>query len=169
VPNAGLGLYATSTMTCGTLLGTYPGVLRPARSFHDGKCRTYPNAVSYSWMFADGAYVIDPTDECGELRDVCRGGNPNVPLSSLIFSTVLRSWGVSTALCRINEPPMGAGGCSVTAREDLGTREVYLELTRDVSPGQELYLDYGRQDEGEPDYYLLAAKIGKVGNNGSLC
>ena len=143
VPNGGMGLFATEEMRCGTMLGTYPGVLRPANAFYDGKCRRYPNAIGYSWRFTDNAYVIDPTDDVGEVRDFCRGGGSGVPLSSLFFSTILRSWGVSTALCRINEPPVGAGGCSVTARENLDTREVHFELTRDVYPGQELYLDYG--------------------------
>jgi len=130
-------------MTGGTVLGTYPGVLRPARAFYDGKCMRHPNAVSYSWRFTDDAYVIDPTDDVGEMRDVCLGGGSGAPLSTLLFSTLFGFGGTSTALCRINEPPLGAGGCSVSARENLDKREVVFELVRDVLPGQELYLDYG--------------------------
>jgi hypothetical protein len=143
VPNGGLGLHANRYMAGGTILGTYPGVLRPARSFYDGKCVRFPNAVSYSWRFTDDAYVIDPTDDMGEMRDVCLGGGSGAPLSTLLFSTLFRFGGTSTALCRINEPPIGAGGCSVSAREDLDRREVTFSLVRDVVPGQELYLDYG--------------------------
>jgi hypothetical protein len=147
VPNGGLGLFAGRPMPGGTPLGTYPGVVRPAGAFLGGKCRAHPGAERYSWTFADGAYVIDPTDGGGELRDVCLGGGGpggvGAPLSALLFATLFRPAGVSTALCRINEPPRGVGGCSVRAREDLARREVTFELVRDVEPGQELYLDYG--------------------------
>ena len=145
VPGGGLGLYAAGRrpLPRGTVLGTYPGVLRPAGAFYGGKCRRFPNALSYSWRFTDDAYVIDPTDDGGELRDTCVGGGSGAPLSTLLFSTLFRFGGTSTALCRINEPPIGAGGCSVSAREDLDRREVTFSLVRDVVPGQELYLDYG--------------------------
>ena len=66
-----------------------------------------------------------------------------MPLSNTVFASLLRFLGVSTMLCRINEPPIGAGGCSVNARENLATREVVFELVQDVVTGQELYLDYG--------------------------
>lgn len=139
-------------MTSGTILGTYPGVLRPARQFYDGKCRQYPHAIGYSWQFTDNEYVIDPTDSYGELHDVCYGGSDAI--STFIYGTFLHSETVSTELCRINEPPIGVGGCSVTARENLLKREVVFELTRDVDVGQELYLDYGlnydRSSYGRP-------------------
>ena len=152
VPNGGLGLFTTRSMTSGTILGTYPGVLRPARQFYDGKCRQYPHAIGYSWRFTDNEYVIDPTDSYGELHDVCYGGSDAI--STFIYGTLFHSWTVSTELCRINEPPLGVGGCSVTAREDLLKREVVFEITRDVDAGQEFYLDYGlnydRSSYGRP-------------------
>ena len=77
------------------------------------------------------------------MQDVCFGGSDEVPFSNVIFSTLLQSLRVSTALCRINEPPIGVGGCSVSARENLENREVVFELIQDVVLGQELYLDYG--------------------------
>lgn len=111
--------------------------------FYDGKCRQYPQAVGYSWRFTDNKYVIDPTDSQGEIQDVCLGGNTDVPLSNLVFGTLFRFLSVNTALCRINEPPIGAGGCNVSAKEILAKREVVFEVIQNVNAGQELYLDYG--------------------------
>jgi len=103
----------------------------------------YPNAVGYSWRFTDSQYIIDPTDSTGEIQNVCFGGSTGVPLSNAVFGTVFRFLGVSTALCRINEPPIGGGGCNVSAKEDLERREVVFTLIQDVYVGQEFYLDYG--------------------------
>ncbi|KAL7534780.1 hypothetical protein ACHAWF_004950 [Thalassiosira exigua] len=173
VVNGGLGLFVTRSLPKGTVLGTYPGkylqcklsskytrklnaalsrknlwpgflgVLRPAQTFYDGKCRQYPQAVGYSWRFTDSKFVIDPTDDQGKISDVCIGGSTEVPMSNAIFGTLFRFLQVDTMLCRINEPPIGAGGCSVSARENLDRREVVFELIQDVYSGQELYLDYG--------------------------
>ena len=143
VPNAGLGLFTNRSLSRGTILGTYPGVLRPANTFYDGKGRNFPQSIGYSWRFTDNKYVIDPTDSYGDIQDVCLGGSSEVPLSNAIFSSFLQTWRVSTALCRINEPPIGVGGCNVSARENLETREVVFEVIQDVVAGQELYLDYG--------------------------
>lgn len=143
VPNAGLGLFTTQSLSKGTILGTYPGVLRPANTFYDGKGRNFPQSIGYSWRFTDNKYVIDPTDSQGNIQDVCLGGSSEVPFSNTIFSTIFQIWKVNTALCRINEPPIGVGGCNVSARENLDTREVLFELIQDVMSGQELYLDYG--------------------------
>ena len=140
---AGLGLFATRALSVGTVLGTYPGVLRPAEAFYSGKCQQFPAAVGYSWRFTDSRYVLDPTDGRGEMQDACCGGTRGVPLSDAAFRTLLRFLAVDTALCRINEPPIGAGGCNVGARENLASREVVFTLVRDVSAGQELFLDYG--------------------------
>jgi len=103
----------------------------------------FPQAVGYSWRFTDSKYVIDPTDKEGDIQDYCLGGSFEVPLSNVIFSTLLSFWRVNTALCRINEPPIGAGGCNVSAKENLEQRVVVFELIQDVVAGQELYLDYG--------------------------
>jgi len=140
VPGAGLGLYAVQTIKEGTVLGTYAGVVRPAQEFYSGKCRQFPGAVSYSWRFTDNQFVIDPTDERGEIQFVCQGGS-DVPLSNIFFS--LLGTGKSTALCRINEPPIGAGGCNVGAKENLDKREVVFTTLRDIFAGEELFLDYG--------------------------
>lgn len=143
VANAGLGLFTARPLPKGTVLGTYPGVLRPANTFYNGKGRNFPQAVGYSWRFTDNKYVLDPTDCKGNIQDICLGGSSEVPFSNAIFSTLFQFWRVSTALCRINEPPLGAGGCNVSARENLETRQVVFELIQNVDAEQELFLDYG--------------------------
>ena len=143
MPGGGLGLFVTQSLPKGTILGTYPGVVRPAETVNDGKYRQYPQAIAYCWRFTDNKFVIDPTDSQGNIQDYCFGGSSEVPLSNIIFATLLSFWKVNTALCRINEPPIGAGGCNCSAKERLETREVVFELIQDVVSGQELYLDYG--------------------------
>jgi len=143
VPNAGLGLFLSKSYPEGTVLGTYPGVLRPAEQFYNTKCRMYPQAVGYSWRFTDSKYVLDPTDDMGNIHNYCFGGGSGDALSNLAFKTILSFMKVGTELTRINEPPIGAGGCNVSARENLETREVVFTLCRDVVKGEELFLDYG--------------------------
>ena len=141
VPNAGLGLFLSKSYPEGTVLGSYPGVLRPAEQFYSTKCRVYPQAVGYSWRFTDNKFVLDPTDDEGNIDMYCYGGGD--ALSNAVFKTLLSFMRVGTELTRINEPPIGAGGCNVSARENLEKREVVLTLCRDVVVGEELFLDYG--------------------------
>lgn len=139
VPNAGLGLFVTQNLPEGTLLGTYPGVLRSQSDFYDVKCRQYPKSVYYSWRLNDSTYVLDPTDAKGEIQSYCYGGSD--ALSGFIFSSVLRLLAKPTELTRINEPPVGFGGCNVEARQE--SNAIRFELCRDVNAGEELFMDYG--------------------------
>ncbi|KAL7486008.1 hypothetical protein ACHAW6_011614 [Cyclotella cf. meneghiniana] len=142
IPHAGLGLFVTISLPCGTILGSYPGVLRDQVEFYNEKCIAYPNAVYYSWRLgSDGRYVLDPTDERGEIHSYCYGGIDVI--SCLLFRTILRFCAKSTELARINEPPLGYGGCNVVAREELDQKRVVFELCRDVVEGEELFMDYG--------------------------
>ncbi len=146
VPGAGLGLFASQSMPKGTVLGTYPGVVLPlGQHSASSKVRNCPECASYIWRFTDNQYVIDPTDHGdGNLKELCKGGNPSQPLSVPLFNilSALGICGVSTALCRINEPPKGAD-VNVVTEEDLGTRTVTFCLERDVYQGEELHIDYG--------------------------
>mmetsp|Transcript_2006 Transcript_2006/g.3050 ORF Transcript_2006/g.3050 Transcript_2006/m.3050 type:complete len:257 (-) Transcript_2006:1105-1875(-) len=141
VEGAGLGLYACRDIPEGTILGTYPGVVRPADNYmvKTGKA---PDAGVYAWRFTDNQSFIDPTDQNGQLLEYCFGGTDDFPLSYFLHGTILR-WKVSTMLSRINEPPIGGGGCNVRSEENLKTREVVFELSRDVYAGEELFMDYG--------------------------
>ncbi len=142
VPNAGLGLYLTQSLPQGTILGTYPGVLRPASKYIQ-KYNSIPNAAVYTWRFTDNQYCIDPTNQYGQLEDICYGGTSDYPLSYILHESLLRVVNVPTLLARINEPPLGGGGCNVMVTEDLERREVVFELSRDVMIGEELFMDYG--------------------------
>jgi len=76
---------------------------------------------------------------------LCKGGNPSQPLSVAFFNILSALGlfpGVSTALCRINEPPKGSD-VNVVTEEDLETRTVTFALERDVYQGEELHIDYG--------------------------
>jgi hypothetical protein len=141
VPGAGLGLFCTSTLRKGTVLGTYPGVVIPLQQ-NLGKLQKYPQCEGYIWRFSDNQFVIDPTDQFGEIQDVCCGGNPGMPFSILLFNTLLSSLSVPTTLCRINEPPKGRD-VNVVTEEDIQTRSVAFILERDVYEGEELFIDYG--------------------------
>lgn len=142
VQNAGLGLYVTKSLPKGTVLGSYPGVLRPASKFLQ-KYESIPQTAVYTWRFTDNEFCIDPTNEKGELLDNCLGGTNDYPLSYVIHEQLLCSVTVPTYLARINEPPINGGGCNVRSEEDLDKREVIFELSRDVVAGEELFMDYG--------------------------
>mmetsp|Transcript_41292 Transcript_41292/g.98877 ORF Transcript_41292/g.98877 Transcript_41292/m.98877 type:complete len:287 (-) Transcript_41292:1880-2740(-) len=141
VPGAGLGLFCTSTIRRGTVLGTYPGVVTPLQQ-NLGKLQQYPQCEGYIWRFSDNQFVIDPTDQYGEIQDVCFGGNPSMPFSTTLFNTLLSFLSVPTTLCRINEPPKGRD-VNVVTEEDRQTRTVTFILERDVYEGEELFIDYG--------------------------
>jgi hypothetical protein len=140
VEGAALGLFATKSMREGTILGTYPGVLRPAHEYVK-KYEQFPQVGVYAWRFTDSQYFLDPTDKNGILNDFCRGGS-NFPLSYFLHENLFK-FKAPTLLSRINEPPIGRGGCNVRSDENLKTREVVFSLTRDVRAGEEFFMDYG--------------------------
>ena len=140
VPGAGLGLFARTRLPRGTVLGTYPGVVIPL-SQNLVKLQKHPECEAYIWRFSDNAFVIDPTNEVGKVDDVCIGGRDGLPGSQWLFSNVLRL-SVPTALCRINEPPLGKD-VNVVTDEDLQGRFVTFSLEREVAPGEEFFIDYG--------------------------
>eukprot|EP00557_Chaetoceros_sp_GSL56_P012658 CAMPEP_0176478492 /NCGR_PEP_ID=MMETSP0200_2-20121128/1215_1 /TAXON_ID=947934 /ORGANISM="Chaetoceros sp., Strain GSL56" /LENGTH=252 /DNA_ID=CAMNT_0017874433 /DNA_START=11 /DNA_END=765 /DNA_ORIENTATION=+ len=140
IEGAALGLFAAKSMPEGTVLGTYPGVLRPAHEYMQ-KYEQFPQAGIYAWRFSDSQYFLDPTDKNGVVRDFCYGGS-NFPLSYFLHEHVFQ-FKVPTMLSRINEPPIGRGGCNVRSEENLKTREVVFSLSRDVCEGEEFFMDYG--------------------------
>jgi len=139
VEGAGLGFYAAQDMEKGTILGSYPGVVLPL-SANLRKLQQYPQCEAYVWRFSDSKFIIDPTDECGEIQMECRGGNPNVPFSVQICKLLAKP--VSTALSRVNEPPRGRD-INVITEENLEERTVSFVLERNVYAGEELFMDYG--------------------------
>jgi len=142
VPEAGLGLFAGAYMPEGTVLGHYPGVVRPLLAYSQSKLLNYPYSNTYIWRFTDNAFVVDPTNSFGMLDDVCAGGSDDWIGSYALLNACSGFLGVTTKLARINEPPLGKD-CNVRAEENLETREVVFSLSRDVYASEELYLDYG--------------------------
>ena len=139
VEGAGLGLYTTQDLDKNTVLGSYPGVVLPL-SQNSAKLQKYPHCEAYVWRFSDSKQIIDPTDERGNIQDYCRGGNPNVPFSTIICQILTKS--VPNTLCRINEPPKGKD-VNVITEENLKDRTVTFVLWRNVYAGEELFMDYG--------------------------
>jgi hypothetical protein len=155
VPGAGLGLFAKTDLAKGTVLGTYPGAVLPLQQNLD-KLKNYPPCEGYIWRFSDNKMIIDPTNAVGVLDPVCFGGNPSMPGSLWLFKNVLGKFvNADTALCRINEPPRG-GDRNVVIDENLDDRAVIFSLERDVSAGEEFFIDYGQSYDrsmygGTPD------------------
>lgn len=142
IPNAGLGLFAARDLRAGQNLGLYPGVLVGTGSYRSTKLEKYPASVSYVWKLQNERGVIDPTDEVGNIHDVCRGGSSTIPLSRFLFTTLFSFATKPTALCRINEP-LSAAEANVESTEDSEAGKVLFFLSRDVSAGEELFIDYG--------------------------
>ena len=141
VPGAGLGVFASRTIRKDTVIGTYPGVVIPLTQNLE-KLRSFPQCEGYIWRFSDNKFVIDPTNSKGEIEEFCRGGNPSMLLSPLLFNSLLSFVQVPTTLCRINEPPKGRD-VNVVTNEDREARTVTFVLERDVYEGEELFIDYG--------------------------
>lgn len=144
VPDAGLGLFARVNLPKGTVLGQYPGVVIPL-SQNLAKLREHPACEAYIWRFSDNAFVIDPTNAEGKVDETCTGGRIGLPGSQWLFDNVFDNvfdMSVPTALCRINEPPLGFD-VNVVTDEDLQNRSVLFTLERDVAAGEEFFIDYG--------------------------
>lgn len=77
----------------------------------------------------------------GEIDDICVGGSPDTFGSEFIMEKFFR-FAVPSLLTRINEPPLGMD-CNVSSEEDLDKRTILFILNRDVTEGEELFMDYG--------------------------
>jgi len=139
---SGLGLFAASDFSKDTILGTYPGVLRPIDKYVHGKLQQYPISSEYVWRFTDNKMVIDPTDEFGILKTVCLGGSSDWFGSYFMFNR-FQLFGKDTRLARINEPPI-SGDCNIYVMEDIRERTITFVTSRQVLFGEEFYVDYGK-------------------------
>ena len=142
VEGAGLGLFAGTFISKGTVLGTYPGVIRPLGKYRK-KLDKFYRSSDYAWVNQVNAYVIDPTDSIGELQDICTGGTDDYPFSEWILQNVFTPFHKSTKLARINEPVVGVD-CNIFTAEDEENRKVRFIAARDIYEGEEFYIDYGR-------------------------
>lgn len=144
ISNAGLGLFVTSKIPKDTIIGTYPGVVRPLERYVKEKLQHYPQSAQYIWRFSDNRMVIDPTDPIGQLHDFCIGGTSDWFGSYFLFQTLFREvFKKDTMLARINEPPP-MSDCNIYVVEDVKQRKVTFLTSRDIFSGEELFLDYGK-------------------------
>ena len=74
--------------------------------------------------------LLDPTDAAGALSQSPAPGLPWLP--------------VDVTLAYVNEPPLGAGGCSVSVEDDPSDAcGLLCVAVRDIAAGEEIYMDYG--------------------------
>lgn len=104
-------------MCAGAPCSALPAPRLPTRAAHTAR-RTRTGAL------------LDPTDAAGALSPLPAPGLPWPP--------------VDVTLAYLNEPPRGAGGCSVSVDDDPGDACGLLCVAcRDIAPGEEIYMDYG--------------------------
>jgi hypothetical protein len=130
---AGLGVFLLEPCQKGTILGCYPGRVWADHSWltFKGNPEVQLKARRYIWRMDDGN-VIDPTNSEGNLEEM-------VPWM-LPFGLRVPYEGVATVLARINEP--GILGDVNVRTEERDSRLLFV-LEREVSAGEELFLDYG--------------------------
>lgn len=122
----GKGLFAKENIARGTTLGRYPGRRRTPQQMVE-KCERAPRAKDYVYQTEEGVF-FDPTDSEGKLSNR-PGPGPPWPFP------------VQVEMALANEPPPGSGGANVEFQEKRS--DVILVSTRDVTAGEELFLDYG--------------------------
>jgi hypothetical protein len=129
IPGANLGLYASRTIPAGTLIGTFPGIVKPLEVALRGKRSEDARDRCKRYMWAvDSNRVLDPTNDDGELA------------LELKFWFGLKS--VDTMVARINEP-MPGGDCNVHTRVSGDGKLVKVFAERDIFADTELFMDYG--------------------------
>jgi hypothetical protein len=128
IPGANLGLFASRTIPAGTLIGTFPGIVKQLKDALRSKRSEDARDRCKRYMWAvDSNRVLDPTDDDGELA------------LELKFWFGLKS--VNTMVARINEP-MPGGDCNVHTRVSGGGKLVEVFAERDIFADTELFMDY---------------------------
>lgn len=138
VPGAGRGCFAAVDLDRDTVLGTYPGRLRPAYEYAAKLREVGPHVAEYCWKIGEIA-AVDPTDASGVLL------HDGVPLfesaPSALNTGLLANFAKATTLALVNEP--GAGGDTNT-RIEIEGEDVYFITERSVAAGDEILIDYGQ-------------------------
>ena len=127
-PVHGQGVFAKIDIPSGTVLGAYPGRARtPAQVVR--KVQHAPHTKGFVFLNGQGLY-LDPTDASGAVSS--RPG-PGLPWLA-----------IDPMLAYINEPRPGSS-VNVSILDEGSAREVRFVAARAIHPGDELYIDYGRQ------------------------
>ena len=126
---AGQGLFAINDIPQGTVIGTYPGVPRTAKSMLQ-KAAVAPKCQQYVFQTSSGVW-LDPTDAAGQLSQ-------QPALLGLGWTT----FDVSMAF--VNEPPVGMSVNVQTVVDGSDHLDLKFEAICDIPTGSELFLDYGK-------------------------
>ena len=124
---AGLGLFATVTISKGQVLGTYPGVPRSAERMLQ-KASAVPNCKRYVFQ-TDSQAWLDPTDSAGLLV--------KKPGGSVLH------WKWDATMAYVNEPPTGRA-VNVEIVDGVNDFDLIFRATCDIPAGSEIFLDYGK-------------------------
>lgn len=146
IPGASLGLYATKTIPEGTVIGTFPGFVKPVEEAIKQKIddNAIENAKRYFWAL-NSVSVLDPTNEQGGL--------------DLEISFFFGLFKVDTSIARINEPPKG-GDCNVFTRTSSDGKVIEVVAEKDIFANTEIFMDYGRSYNRD-DYTTTQSDIDK--------
>ena len=124
---AGQGLFATNDIEKGTIIGTYPGVPRTAKSMLQ-KVAIAPACQQYVFQTSSGVW-LDPTDATGQLSQ-------QPALLGL-------GWTFDISMAFVNEPPVGRSVNVQTVIDGSDHLDLKFEAICDIPTGNELFLDYG--------------------------
>ena len=109
------------------MLGSYPGVVYRENRWRQSKVseEAIKLAARYAWTLTNGD-ILDPTDEYGRLPD------------ELLFLGGIKK--CPTVLALVNEPLPG-GDVNLVAK--VTDKDVIFVTERDITAGEELFVDYG--------------------------
>ena len=124
----GKGVFARASIATGTVLGAYPGRARTPQQVLQ-KAQHAPATTGFVFQNSHGLY-LDPTDAAGRVSS--RPG-PGLPWLD-----------VDPSLAYVNEPRPGSS-VNVSILDEGPAREVRFVAAQDISPGEELFIDYGQQ------------------------
>lgn len=132
---AGKGVFAKLAIPKDVVLGAYPGRVRNDLEM-TAKCVLAPVAQYYCFSKKPGV-ILDPSDE---------SGYPSARPSPGFWWP----WDVDCTLSYVNEPSLNAH-VSVNVRveddkDDPSTGLVFV-TDRDIAPGEELFIDYGKDSD----------------------
>lgn len=124
----GRGVFARASIHKGTVLGAYPGRARTPQQVLQ-KAQRAPATKGFVFHNSQGLY-LDPTDAEGRVSSRPAPGLPWLD--------------VDPSLAYVNEPRPGSS-VNVSIVDEGPVREVRFVAAQDIGPGEELYIDYGRQ------------------------
>ncbi|MEO2194187.1 MAG: SET domain-containing protein-lysine N-methyltransferase [bacterium] len=131
IPGAGRGVFATTGIKRGQVLGAYPGVPRTDQEM-TAKALVVPTSRYYVFSVRPGV-ILDPT------------GQDGLPSAHPVPSRFWWPFDVDCTLAYVNEPSIGLGvGVNVAVEDDTSdTSGLLFVANRDIEAGEELFIDYG--------------------------